>query len=87
MLQQAREFLFFEMFHDFADVLGAVARAEQDGVVCFYEDQILDADRCDEHVDDRQPVTIRRSGCQQALSARAAGGPSCPGPIRRSPIP
>src|ERR1700735_4544946 len=47
-LRAGRGFLLFKIFYDFTDVLGAVARTDEDGVVCFHDDQIMDADGGDE---------------------------------------
>ena len=49
-LEQIFFALLFEPFHDFADVLGTMAGAEQDGVVGFDEDHILNAEDGDEFV-------------------------------------
>ena len=47
-LQQGFAVLLLEPFNDFGYVLGAVARAEEDGVAGFDEDHVLDAQSNDE---------------------------------------
>src|SRR5277367_7124919 len=46
--EEGFEFLLLEPFHDFGYVLGAAAGAEEDGVVGFDQDHIVDAEGGDE---------------------------------------
>src|SRR5277367_6798373 len=43
-LEEGFEFLLLEPFHDFGYVLGAAAGAEEEGVVGFDQDQVMDAE-------------------------------------------
>jgi hypothetical protein len=45
VLEKVLPSLLFEPFHDFGDVLGAVARADEQGVGRFHDDEIAHANR------------------------------------------
>ena len=56
--------LFFQFFDDFADVLGAIARTNQQGVGRLHDDEIVNADGGDEFA--RAPEEISRGVERQA---------------------
>ncbi len=47
-LEQVFALLLFQIFHDFGDVLGAIARADKESVRRFDDDEVVDADGSDE---------------------------------------
>ena len=59
MLEKGAALLFVEPFDDFADVLGAFAGADEQGIVGFDDDKILHADGGDELFRSPEVVTVR----------------------------
>ena len=54
-----RKFLRFQPLHDFAHVLRAVARAEQQRVLGFHDDQVANPDRGDEFLRAPEKISLR----------------------------
>src|ERR1700722_16764834 len=71
VLQQAGELLLFEPFDDLADVLRALARAEQEGVVCFQQNKVLPSYRGEKF-----------PGCPEIISAGVQGERRAGGNVR-----
>ena len=61
-LQQIFAFIVFQPFHDLADVLRAVARANEQGVWRFHHDQVTDADGGYEFCGAPEEIALRVDG-------------------------
>src|SRR5208283_3526478 len=58
VLQKIPAPLFFQPFHDFADILGAIAGDDEQGVRCFDDNEVADANDRGEFSGNRDEVSV-----------------------------